>query len=330
MRYPASTVNFDLSSDQELLVTTVRRFVSERVARDAGSFDERREAPRALFAALGELGLLGFDELGALEWALVLEQLGQGSGGLALAVLAHATASRWLNDDARRVWGARLGTGEKLATTDALLTTLATATRSGPAPLANHADLWVVLRPHGAFAIAPGDIAGTELLGGRAAGFGTSAVDTSGLPKSSQLVVDPSVLERELALGTAAIALGVGEAALGAARRYALERKQFGQPIADFQAIQWKLADSATGLAAARLAVHAAATGSGSAAAAKLLASAAAVAASDDAIQVHGGVGFTREFPVERCYRDSQLLALVGGTGDAQKRSIAARLLGGA
>ena len=127
-------------------------------------------------------------------------------------------------------------------------------------------------------------------------------------------------------IGIAALALGCGLAATEFARDYALERQQFGQAIAGFQAIQWMLADSATELDAARLLVLRAAwlkeqgkSFSSEAAMAKLMASERAHAACDRAIQVLGGYGYSREFPVERYLRDVRVTRIFEGTSEIQR-----------
>lgn len=104
-------------------------------------------------------------------------------------------------------------------------------------------------------------------------------------------------------LGFAACQVGAARAALRAAIAYALERKQFQRPIADFQAIQWKIADSATELDAAQLLVRAAAGDPARAARARVFAGFAANRAASEALQIHGGYGYTREYPVERWLR---------------------------
>jgi len=131
-----------------------------------------------------------------------------------------------------------------------------------------------------------------------------------------------------------ALALGLGRAAHEAAVRYARDRKQFGGSIADFQAIQWMIADSATELEAARLLVWKAATikdkglsSTTESAMAKLFASEAAMRACDRAIQIHGGYGYTREYPVERMWRDVKLTQIGEGTSEIQRLVIARRIL---
>ncbi len=136
-------------------------------------------------------------------------------------------------------------------------------------------------------------------------------------------------------IGIAAQALGIAQAAYDAARAYALERKQFGQRIADFQAIQWKLADMATEIDAARLLVYRAAwlkqqgkphTEEG--AKAKLYASEMARRQTAEAIQIFGGYGYTKEFPVERYYRDAKITEIYEGTSEIQRLVIARSVLG--
>jgi alkylation response protein AidB-like acyl-CoA dehydrogenase len=131
-----------------------------------------------------------------------------------------------------------------------------------------------------------------------------------------------------------AMALGLGEAALAAAVSYAKERKQFGHAIADFQGIQWQLADCRVELDAARLLLWRAASladqgkpFANEASMAKLYASEAASRVCDFAVHVHGGYGYLRAFPVERYLRDVRLCRIGEGTSEVQRRIIARTLL---
>ncbi len=136
-------------------------------------------------------------------------------------------------------------------------------------------------------------------------------------------------------IGIAAQALGIAQAAYDVARRYAQERVQFGRPIGDFQAIQWKLADMATEIDAARLLTYRAAwlkqhgrphTVEG--AKAKLFSSEMARRQTAEAIQILGGYGYTKEFPVERYYRDAKITEIYEGTSEIQRLVIARSILG--
>ena len=131
-------------------------------------------------------------------------------------------------------------------------------------------------------------------------------------------------------IGMGAIALGIGRGALEESLRYAKERRQFGQPIVSFQAIQLMFADMATELDAARLLVYHAAflkeqglRYTKEASMAKLFASEAGMRATMKAIQIHGGYGYTKEFPVERYFRDAKLCEIGEGTSEIQRMIIA-------
>ena len=136
-------------------------------------------------------------------------------------------------------------------------------------------------------------------------------------------------------IGIAALSVGLAQGAYEAARSYAKERRQFGQPIASFQAIQWKLADNATRIEAARLLTYRAAylkdTGvrmTRESAMAKLYASEIAVKAADDCVQIHGGYGFVKDYPAEKYFRDVKLVTIGEGTSEIQRLVIARQLLG--
>jgi alkylation response protein AidB-like acyl-CoA dehydrogenase len=135
-------------------------------------------------------------------------------------------------------------------------------------------------------------------------------------------------------IGIGSQAAGMHLAALESSIAYAKERQQFGKPIADFQAIQWKLADMATSLDAARLLVFRAAALKDAgkpftkeASMAKLFATEAANQATLEAIQIHGGYGYTDEFPVERYFRDVRVTTIYEGTSEIQRLVIARAIL---
>jgi alkylation response protein AidB-like acyl-CoA dehydrogenase len=136
-------------------------------------------------------------------------------------------------------------------------------------------------------------------------------------------------------IGIAAQALGIAQAAYDAAREYALERRQFGHRIGEFQAIQHKLANMSTEIDAARLLVYRAAwlkeqgrPHAEEGAKAKLFASEMARRQTAEAIQVFGGYGYTKEFPVERYYRDAKITEIYEGTSEIQRLVIARSILG--
>jgi alkylation response protein AidB-like acyl-CoA dehydrogenase len=135
-------------------------------------------------------------------------------------------------------------------------------------------------------------------------------------------------------IGIAALSVGLAQGAFEAARTYAASRRQFGQPIASFQAIQWKLADMATRIEASRLLTFRAAYMKDQqqrttleSAMAKLYSSEVAVRAAEDAVQIHGGYGFVKDYPAEKFFRDVKLTTIGEGTSEIQRLVIARQLL---
>jgi alkylation response protein AidB-like acyl-CoA dehydrogenase len=135
-------------------------------------------------------------------------------------------------------------------------------------------------------------------------------------------------------IGIAALSVGIARAALEHSIKYAKGRHQFGKSLAEFQAIQFKLADMYTEVEAARLLTYEAAYRkdqgldfTAAAAKAKYFASEAATRATNEAVQIHGGYGFIKEYPVEKLYRDVKLLTIGEGTSEVQKTVIARQLL---
>jgi alkylation response protein AidB-like acyl-CoA dehydrogenase len=135
-------------------------------------------------------------------------------------------------------------------------------------------------------------------------------------------------------ISIAALSVGIAQGAYDAALRYSKQRKQFGRPISEFQAIQHKLADMATGLDAARLLTYRAGHMKDNgkrvtkeSAMAKLFSSEMAVRVCDEALQIHGGYGFIKDYPVEKFYRDVKLCTIGEGTSEIQRLVIARQLL---
>ena len=135
-------------------------------------------------------------------------------------------------------------------------------------------------------------------------------------------------------ISIAALSLGIGQGAYECALDYSKERKQFGKPIAEFQAIQWKLADMATELEAARLLTMRAADmkdkgmkTTQESSMAKLYSSEVAVRCANESVQIHGGYGFIKDYPAEKYYRDVKLCTIGEGTSEIQRLVIARQLL---
>ena len=159
------------------------------------------------------------------------------------------------------------------------------------------------------------------------------------------VVIPPQGVERGFAglmnaynaqrVGAGTVALGIAQGAYEQAIAYALNRRQFGRPIAEFQGLQWMLADMSIGLKAARSLLHDAAvdTADGfpdmcAAAQAKILASETAINVTTDALQIHGAMGYSRNLPLERMARDARMFTIAGGTAQILRTQVAGRILG--
>jgi alkylation response protein AidB-like acyl-CoA dehydrogenase len=190
----------------------------------------------------------------------------------------------------------------------------------------------------------PGFIVGKleDKLGLRSSDTASLAFEDCHVPQANRLGAEGEGFRIALAtldggrIGIAAQALGIAQGCLEESLAYAKERQQFGQPISNFQAIQWMLADMATELDAARLMIYRAAwlaqqgkTVTQEAAMAKVFASEAANRIAYKAIQIFGGYGYTKEFSVERFFRDARITTLYEGTSEIQRLVIARALLHG-
>ena len=179
-----------------------------------------------------------------------------------------------------------------------------------------------------------------EKLGLRASDTTTLSFDDARIPAEYRLTEEGRGLSAALSIltggrvGIAAQAVGVAQAALDAAKTYAQDREQFDGPIADIQSIRHKLAQMRTDTQAARLLTRDAARGlddgeppAEAASMAKLRASETAVDVANEAVQIHGGYGYTTDFPVERFYRDAKITTIYEGTSQIQRTVIAREML---
>lgn len=135
-------------------------------------------------------------------------------------------------------------------------------------------------------------------------------------------------------VGAATVAHGIAQGAYETAVDYARQREQFGRPIAEFQGIQWMLADMSIGLAASQALIYGAAINAGTgfpsmpeAARAKILAAETAIRVTNDALQIHGAMGYSRNLPLERMARDARMFTIGGGTAQMLRNQVASSIL---
>ncbi|WP_254543556.1 acyl-CoA dehydrogenase [Halomarina pelagica] len=379
-------MDFSLSAEQKQIRDMVAEFVDEEVVPVAAEIDRTDEFPRDLVREMGDLGLMGMpfpEEYGGAgldyhAYAIGLEEISRGSGGLGTIVAAHTSlAGNMLyefGDEAQKeeyltplAEGRDIGAfalSEPQAGSDvpAMGTT---AERDGDEYVIDGGKLWISngsvadtvtvfaktdpdagRRGISSFVVRPEEDDGF-VVEGTEDKLGDKGCPTAELRFSDVRIPEDRLLDEEgegfvHALKTlnggritiAARGVGIAQAALDEALRYSQEREQFDRPIAEFQAIQHKLADMDTKTSAARLLMHQAADLKirgepfiKEAAQAKLYASEVSREVANEGIQIHGGYGYTKDFPAERFYRDAKLNEIYEGTSEVLRNTIAAQLL---
>jgi alkylation response protein AidB-like acyl-CoA dehydrogenase len=379
-------MEFTLTEEQRQIRDTVAEFVDEEVVPRAAEIDATDEFPADLVEEMADLGLMGMPfpveyEGAGLDYhsyAIGLEEISRGSGGLGTVVAAHTSlAGNMLyefGDEAQKeAYLTALNTGEDIgafALSEAeagsdVPAMSTTAERDGDGYRVNGGKLWI---SNGSVANTVTLFAKTDPDAGRKGissfvvrpeeddGFVVEGTEDKlgdkGCP-TAELRFDDMWIPEERLLGgegegfvqalktlnggritIAARSVGIARAALDEAKSYAQQREQFDRPISDFQAIQHKLADMDTKARAAELLMHEAADLKmrdeeyiKEAAQAKLYASEIAREVANEGIQIHGGYGYTEDFPAERFYRDAKLSEIYEGTSEVLRNTIAQQLL---
>lgn len=344
--------NLQLTEDQEMIVDTVRKFVADVVAPQVLELDEHRTFAREQFTGLAELGMFGLSVaeahggagMGLLPFVAALEGLGVHSGSLARLWIGQAQAAAALEVVEAEALGDVVA-GAQLAAfvglEHGLLLQggkLAGAARVVPAGMA--ADCFVVAAvENGApvlVLVGAADCRRTALrsLGLASAGCGAVAFDGVAATLLATGGAAMTAIARAQVvgwIGVAATAVGGGLGSVLGARKHASERIAFGKPLLVQEAVQRKLVESRRAIDAARqLTWHAARLADlgqdavEAAISARLAAVDAMVAAADEAIQIHGGFGYTVEYHVERHYRDGKMFDVLDGGGEALRNRLAA------
>jgi len=374
----------ELTEEELLLQTTVRRFAAEVVSPEVRRMDEEQQFLPGLIDKLAELGLLGVEvpeDLGGaggtfFDSILAVEALAAVDPSVALVVDIQNTLCvnallRWGTDAQRRDWLPKMAAGmlcsyalsEAGSGSDAFaLETRAVATESGYQLTgrklwisnAREAGLFLVfanLNPDAgyrgitAFLVERGTAGLTvgrkeDKLGIRASSTCEVLLEGCRVPLENLLGEEGKgyriAIEvlNEGRIGIGAQLLGLAQGAWNHAARYAQQRKQFGKPIAEFQAVQFTLAEMATEIEAARLMVYNAARRKDAglpfvteAAMTKYFVSQVAERVASQCVEVFGGNGFVRDYPAEKFFRDSKIGKIYEGTSNMQLATIAKQLL---
>ncbi|MDG5760056.1 acyl-CoA dehydrogenase [Natronococcus sp. A-GB1] len=379
-------MEFALSTEQRQIRDMVSEFVDEEVVPVASEIDHDDEFPADLVDEMAELGLMGMpfpEEYGGAgldyhSYAIGLEEISRGSGGLGTVVAAHISlAGNMLyefGDEAQKeeyltplAEGTDVGAfalSEAGAGSDvpAMETT---AEKEGDEYVIDGGKLWISNgsvadtvtvfaktdpdagnRGISSFVVRPDEddgfhVEGTEeKLGDKGCPTAELRFDDLRIPEDRLLGEEGEGFVQALKtlnggrITIAARGVGIARAALDEARDYANEREQFDQPIGEFQAIKHKLADMDTKIQAAKLLMHKAADRKirgedyiKASAQAKLYASEVSREVANEGIQIHGGYGYTKDFPAERFYRDAKLNEIYEGTSEVLRNTIGDQVL---
>ena len=346
-------------AERRQIVLAVRQFVDKSLIPVVAEHEAAGRYPAGIVHDLAELGLLGavVDQgrgglgLDLGTTAMLLEEVARGWTTVAAVAAGHLVAAwaleRFAAPAEREARLPALARGERLAAT--VLGGDVTARHEAGAWLlhgatalvdnAPRADAFVLRARDGDRPVlalvergAPGLRVGEPEATVGARGLDPGALRLDGVRAALVLRGDAADATQGAAcVATAAVAVGLAQAAFEAALRYAQQRTTFGQPLCQHQAVQLKLADMATGITAARLLTeHAAAGDAAAGAMARLLAARVAADATVESMRIHGGYGYVSEFPVERFYRDAARLPFVPLDDDTLRRDVAARLCGAA
>ena len=380
-------MDFSLTAEQKQIREMVTEFVDREIKPVAADIDAEDEFPADLVREMGELGLMGMpfpEEYGGAgldyhSYAIGLEEISRGSGGLGTVVAAHISlAGNMLyafGDEAQKetyltplAEGKDVGAfalSEPQAGSDVpAMETV--AERDGNEYVINGGKLWISngsvadtitlfaktdpdagTKGISSFIVRPDEedgfhVEGTEdKLGDKGCPTAELRFSDMRIPADRRLGEEGDGFVHALKtlnggrITIAARGVGIAQAALDEAVQYADQREQFDQPISEYQAIQHKLADMDTKVNAARMLMHRAAdlkirdeSFIKESAQAKLYASEVSREVANEGIQIHGGYGYTKDFPAERFYRDAKLNEIYEGTSEILRNTIAQQLLG--
>lgn len=374
-------MNFELTSEQQMLKKVMREFADEVVAPGADERDKTKQFPVEIFRQLADLNVMGLpfpEEYGgagadAISFAIVVEELSRACGSTGITYSAHislggAPIHLFGTEEQKKKYLTRICSGESMgafgltepnAGSDAG-GTKTTAVRHDQEWVINGSKCFITNASYASFLaltavtekekgsrgitafIVPTDapgftvLANYEKLGLHSSNTTELVLENVRVPEENILGVQGEGFKQFLItldggrIGIGAMAVGIAQAAYEKALQYAKQRTAFGNTLSHFQAIQHKLADMAMQIELARNMVYKAAwlkeqgrSFTKEAAMAKLYASEVAMSATHQAIQIHGGYGYMREYQVERFFRDARLLEIGEGTSEILRNVIA-------
>jgi alkylation response protein AidB-like acyl-CoA dehydrogenase len=379
-------MDFALTTEQRQIRDMVAEFVDEEIVPRAAEIDETDEFPWDLVNEMAELGLMGMpfpEEYGGAgldyhSYAIGLEEISRGSGGLGTVVAAHTSLAgnmlyEFGSEAQKTAYLEPLNLGDEIgafalseAGAGSDVPAMETVARKeGDEYVVDGSKLWISngsvadtvtvfaktdeeagSRGISSFVVRPKEdtgfhVEGTEhKLGDKGCPTAELRFDDMRIPTDRLIGEEGEGFVQALKtlnggrITIAARGVGIARAALDEAKQYANDREQFGQPIGEFQSIKHKLADMDTKVQAAKLLMHQAVDRKirgesyiKEAAQAKLYASEVSREVANEAIQIHGGYGYTKDFPVERFYRDAKLNEIYEGTSEILRNTIGDQVL---
>jgi len=350
-------MNFEKTANQKMISQMVRDFAEKEIRPFVMEWDESQFFPRKVFRKMGELGLMGVlvpeeyggSGMGYNEYISVIEEVSKVCGSVGLSVAAHNSLCtnhilEFANEEQKQKYLPKLASGEWIGawgmteanTGSDAMRMKCVGVEDGDHYVINGTKTWITHGISGEVAVVlvrTGDLLDSHgitafIIERSTPGFsGGKKENKLGMRASetAELIFDNCRVHKSQIIGN-----------VEAAVKYAKEREQFGQPIANFQAIAFKLADMALEIEASEALLYQAAylknnkmkvTKEG--AMAKYYASEVAVRVSTEAVQIFGGYGYTKDFPVEKFYRDSKLCTIGEGTSEIQKLVISREILKG-
>jgi alkylation response protein AidB-like acyl-CoA dehydrogenase len=378
-------MNFDLTSEQEMIKRTIRQFADDEVAPGAIERDRTKQFPVEIFKKLADMGMMGLpfpEQYGGggadtISFAIVVEELSRVCGSTGITYSAHislggAPLNLFGTEEQKQKYLTPICTGESLgafgltepnAGSDAGGTRTAATEDNGEfvingnkcfitnASFAKHLAITAITgekdgKKEISAIIVPTEASGFTVIDNYEK-MGLNSSNTTELVLEDVRVPVENLLGKRGEgfkqflitldggrIGIGAMAVGIAQGAYEKALAYAKERKQFGKSLSSFQAIQFKLADMALKIELARNMVYKAAwlkdqgrPFSKEAAMCKLYASEICMEVTSQAVQIHGGYGYMKEYHVERMMRDAKLLEIGEGTSEVQ-RMVISRLIG--
>jgi len=334
-------MNFDKNENQKMIAQMVRDFAEKEIKPYFMDWDESQEFPVHVFKKLGELGLMGVfipetyggSGFGYFEYITVIEEIAKVCGSVGLSVAAHnslCTGHIYYHgsEEQKKKYLPKLASAEWIGAWG--LTETGTGSDSGRmnTTAVLDGDQWVL------------NGSKNFITHGKSAETCELIFDNCRIPKENIIGEIGHGFKQAMQIldggriSIGALSLGIAKGAYEAAVQYAKEREQFGQSISKFQAIGFKLADMATEIEAAELLLYQAAYLKNNkrpmtkeSAIAKYYASEVACRVANEAVQIFGGYGYTKDFPVEKFYRDAKLCTIGEGTSEIQKLVISREIL---